>query len=326
MTPIFGHDVQRSELKEAASGARMHHGWLFTGPQGIGKASLARRFAASLLAGTSEDVADDQPTAHLMAAGSHPDYAELTRLEKDSGDLARSITVDQVRALGRLLETAPSIAARRVIIIDSADDLERGGANALLKSLEEPPKNVIFLLVSHAPSRLLPTIRSRCRVLRFSCLNEGDMRRAIRSVRSDIAERELDQLVEAGRGAPGRALALAGLGLDEISHSLERIAQAGDPDNAERLALAKALASRSAKLRFEAMLNFAPDFIAAQTRSRQGRALRVALDAWEQARDLAAAAIPLSLDPATVVFELCGHVASLAPVSEVKLGQSPTRR
>src|SRR5690606_18711357 len=104
------------------------------------------------------------------------DFALLERLEKDdkkgeAGQLARNITVEQIRGLSRLLHSAPSMGTRRIVLIDSADDLETGAANALLKNLEEPPEGAVFLLVAHRPGRLLPTIRSRCRVLRFSALN-----------------------------------------------------------------------------------------------------------------------------------------------------------
>ncbi|MEO8722791.1 MAG: AAA family ATPase [Sphingobium sp.] len=312
MTGILGHDAQRIELMEAAAGPRMHHGWILSGPKGIGKATLARAMARSLLAGESEDIADDHPVARLVAAQSHPDFVDLTRLEKDTGDLARNITVDQVRGLHRLLESAPSLSQRRIILIDSADDLERGGANALLKNLEEPPKSTIFLLVSHSPSRLLPTIRSRCRMLRFSSLDDAQMRQAIAIKQPNIAAVELDHLMTMGEGSPGRALGFVGLGIDQMTAALDRIALSGDLDNAERLALSKQLAARSAKLRFEAFLDAVPAFLARQARHRQRMALGTAIGAWEQARQLASAAIPLSLDPATVIFELCGLVAVLA--------------
>lgn len=315
MNRVFGHDAARAEMMRAATSGRLHHGWIFAGPPGIGKASLAREMALTLLAGEEKAamVADDHMATHLFQAGTHPDYAELRRLEKDSGDLARNISVDQIRGLGRLLSTAPSVSQRRVILIDSADDMERGAANALLKNLEEPPRNVIFLLVSHAPSRLLPTIRSRCRLLRLSPLGREDMEAALRQAAPELNEANLADLIRIGEGAPGKALSLSGLAIPEMLDSLNRIAATGDPDNGERIKLAKALAARNAKPRFEAFLAQVPAFIASRARGLGGPALAGAIGAWEQARDLAAGAIPLSLDPAATVFELCGHVAALAP-------------
>jgi len=318
MTPITGHDGAKGEILNAACARRLHHGWIFSGPPGIGKASLAREIALILLAGAEKTGTVDgtQSASSLFAAGTHPDYAELRRLEKDNGDLARNIAVDQVRKLGRLLSTAPSISNRRIILIDAADDMERGAANALLKSLEEPPRDTVFLLVSHAPSRLLPTIRSRCHMLRMSPLNDMDMDVALRRAAPDMDLDERTALVRIGNGSPGRALALSGLGVADMLNTLGQIARSGDPANAERIALAKALALKAARPRFEAFLEQAPSFIAAQAKGKHGPALADAIEAWEAARALAAGALPLSLDPAATVFEICSHVADLAAEEE----------
>lgn len=322
MTSLLGHDAQTRTLIDAAASGRMHHGWILSGPRGIGKGGFARALALRLLAdaagppvdGEGLDVPETHPVRRLIEASAHPDYAELFPLEKD-GVTARNISVDQVRGLHRLLQSAPSLSTRRIVVIDSADDLERGAANALLKNLEEPPPDMLFLLVSHAPGRLLPTIRSRCRTLRFDPLNDGAMRAILRGKDETLSPAEIDALIRAGEGSPGKALRYAGLNLADIESAMARIAQDGDRDNRQRLALAKALAIKSAKPRYEAFLERAPAFIAQAARNRSGSALGVALDHWEKARHLAGGAVILSLDPAAVVFELAGHVAALAPQS-----------
>ena len=325
MTSLLGQEAQARTLLEGARGGRMHHGWILAGPRGIGKGSFARAAARRLLAeaagapehepeqGAGFDLPPDNPNARLFDAGTHPDYAELQRLEKDNGDLARNISVDQVRGLQRLLGAVPSLSGRRIVVIDSADDMERSAANALLKNLEEPPTGTLFLLVAHAPARLLPTIRSRCRMLRFAGLNDDAMRVVLRRHLPDMSTDEVDTLTRAGDGSPGRALGYAGLGLSEIEAALTAIATDGDPTNARRLALAKSLSGKAARPRYEALLERAPAYLATMARQRQGSALRDALVAWEEAKHLAAGAIILSLDPASVVFDLCSHVARLAP-------------
>lgn len=318
--PVIGHDEQIATLLAAARSGRLHHGWILAGPRGIGKATFARAVAARLLAeaagiappGDTLDLPQDHPTRKLIEADAHPDYAELYCLEKESGT-ARNISVDQVRGLHRLIQSAPTFSSRRVVIIDSADDLERGAANALLKNLEEPPADMIFLLVSHAPGRLLPTIRSRCRTLHFDPLNNDDMRAVLRVVEPALAAHEVDALVRSGEGAPGRAMRYAGLDISDLEKTLHTIAADGDPDNRQRLTIAKALASKSARPRYEAFLERVPALIAEAARQRSGPALGVALEHWEQARQLATGAIILSLEPGAVVFELAGHVAALAP-------------
>lgn len=320
MTVILGHDAQADMLLAAARSGRMHHGWILAGPRGIGKASFARALAMRLLAeaagpapeGAGLAVPTDHPIRKLVEADAHPDYAELYCLEKESGT-ARNISVDQVRGLQRLIQSAPSLSSRRIVMIDSADDLERGAANALLKTLEEPPTDMLFLLVSHAPGRLLPTIRSRCRTLRFDPLGEEAMRAVLRRDQPDLPPDEIDALAALGEGAPGKALRYAGLDITDIDRMLRAIATEGDPGNRHRLILAKALSGKAARPRYEAFLERVPAFIADAARQRSGSALGIALERWEAARQLAGGAIILSLDPAAVAFELAGHVAALAP-------------
>jgi DNA polymerase III subunit delta' len=319
-----GHDAQEAALLDAVRSGRPHHAWLLTGPKGIGKASFACRVAARLLAEASAtkpadgglDLPAEHPTAKLLAARSHPDFRILERLANEkTGTLARNITVDQIRHLRALFATAPSIGDRRVIIVDTADDLEKGGANALLKSLEEPPASTIFFLVSHAPGRLLPTIRSRCRVLPFRPLDAAAMDAALIDAIPEAAKRAM--LIDAAHGVPATALAMAALDMDTVEKSLASIAETGDPTGGLRSALAQSLALKAALPRYEAFLQRAPRFIAERARVAQGASLERALDAWSAAEKLARSAIPQSLIAETVVFEMAGHVAALAPSGHV---------
>jgi DNA polymerase-3 subunit delta' len=322
VTRLVGHEEAVAEFRAGLASGRMHHAWLLAGPRGIGKASFAEAAALYLLAdaagpaftGEGLEVPDDHPIAHLIRAGSHPDLRHLQRLERpDSNQQARNITIDQIRAIASLLGNTAALSPWRTVIIDALDDLERDAANALLKMLEEPPANTLFLLVSHAPGRLLPTIRSRCRILRFVPLGQDDMARAVRTALPEADEREIAALVRAGDGAPGRALHYAGLDLAAIDVTLEGLTSHGDPTNAERVRLAKALAVKSAQPRYEAFLARVPAHLAALARKRQGPSLAAALSVWEKARDLAGGAVRLSLDPQTTVFELAGLLATLAP-------------
>jgi DNA polymerase III subunit delta' len=320
VTPLYGHDIAVAAFRDSLGSGRLHHAWLVIGAEGIGKALFADKAAVRVLAEAAGptvaapglDVPDEHRIAKLVAAGSHPDLMRLERLTKDNGaELARSITIEQVRGLARLFSTTPSLSPWRVVVIDSIDDLERNAANALLKSLEEPPANSLFLLVSHAPERLLPTIRSRCRLLRLSPLAPDAMRAALRAALPDADETEVAELAEAGQGSPGRAIAFRGLDIAGLDRAMAALAGKGDPTNAIRSALAQALSSKSAQPRYEAFLARAPSFIAGAARARSGPALAEALRLYERARDLAGGAVRLSLDPGSVVFELAGLIAGL---------------
>ncbi|HEY0131108.1 MAG TPA: DNA polymerase III subunit delta' [Allosphingosinicella sp.] len=323
MTPLFGHHSAVAAFRDALDSGRLHHAWLISGSAGVGKALFAHKAALRVLAqgqGPVEapglEVPASHPAAHLVAAGSHPDLMRLERLPRENsstGELARNINVEQVRSLQRLFNTTASLSAWRAVIVDSIDDLERNAANALLKNLEEPPPSSVFFLVSHAPERLLPTIRSRCRLLRLSRLDADAMTSALRSALPDADDKEINDLAVAGNGSPGRALAWRGLDVAGLDRAMAELIREGDPANARRSALAQSLALKSAQPRYEAFLARAPSVIAAEAKDRRGPALAQALVAWERAQGLASSARGLSLEPESVVFELAGMLASLAP-------------
>ena len=336
MTAIVGHDVQITTFITELNGTRLHHAWLLHGPEGIGKASVAHRLAKRALCdaagprggGQAFDVAPDHPIGKLVDAYSHPDLVLLERLPKDpmavrdldrrdwpeNLERARSISVDQVRGLSSVFALKPSFSARRIVIVDAIDDMERAGANALLKSLEEPPAGTIFLLVSHAPGRLLPTIRSRCRTLKFDPLDEDAMQQVILSQLPNAHEAEIAALIAAAAGSPGRALGFAGLDIAGIDAALTQLAREGDAHNAIRADLAQKLSIKSAQPRYEAFLARTPTFVANVAARRSGARLASAIAAWEAARTLCESAVRQSLDPQMTVFALAGIVAGLAPM------------
>ena len=330
MKPLFGHDAGVAAFRAGMASGRLHHAWLISGPEGVGKALFAEKAALRVLAEgagpvverSGLDVPDEHPIAKLFTAGSHPDLMRLERLPRDSGgDLARNINVDQVRGLQRLFVTTASFSPWRVVIIDAIDDMERSAANALLKNLEEPPANSLFLLVSHAPERLLPTIRSRCRQLRLSYLDDEAMTSALEAALPDADNDEIVALRQAGQGSPGRAIAFRGLQIDALDKAMRTIAEQGDPTNARRSELAQSLSLKAAQPRYEAFLARAPSLIAEKAKERRGAPLADALRLWESATGLAGSASRLSLDQQSVVFELAGMLAALAPKESSAAGK-----
>ena len=316
MTALIGHDNAWRQFSSAFAGGKLHHGWILAGPRGIGKASFALRAAAAL-------VDPEGRYASMIERGSHPDILNIKRLPKETPkedeevdpttELKRSISVDQIRSLQASLTTRPGLAEKRAVIIDAADDLERGGANALLKSLEEPPAGTYFLLVSHASDRLLPTIRSRCQMLRFEPLSDMDMVAALRDAAPDAGADDIAALVRAGKGAPGQAIDFLGLDLEKLEDTMTSIIRTGDGSNALRSGLADQLALKAAQLRYEAFLRRAPALIAENARTMEAVDVANAADAWSAASALATRAIALSLDKQSVVFQMGSLLASLQP-------------
>lgn len=154
--------------RAALNGERMHHAWMLAGPRGIGKTEFALAAAAELVGVVAPQTPDLHPDILLLRREPKDATEEKKAEEGKPFEARRNIAIAQIRAMQQRLTTRPTLGTRRAIIIDPADDLEPNAANALLKSLEEPPVGTFFLLIAHHPARLLPTIRSRCRVLRFN--------------------------------------------------------------------------------------------------------------------------------------------------------------
>ena len=318
---IVGQDRAVGQFAAAWASRKLHHAWLLAGPKGVGKASFAHAAACRVLADAAGppsglpgiDSEDEHPIVKLVEAGSHPDMRRLERLANDkTGNLNRNIKVEQIRALGEFLSLSAALSPWRVVIIDTVDDLEPSGANALLKMLEEPPPNTLFFLVSHAPGRLLPTIRSRCRRLEFQALNDDAMTSLLETRAAALSTAERQRVVAMSFGSAGRALAFAELGLAKIEDAALAILRQGDPTNARRSDLSSELGKKGAADRYAAFLDLAPSLIAREARTLEGNRRERALDAYARARELAAAAPRVSLDPAATVFQMGGILAEVA--------------
>jgi DNA polymerase-3 subunit delta' len=239
---LIGHDDSEQFLLDSFTNGRLAHAWLFCGPRGIGKATLAYRFARYVLAsGVSSGMADPNqdglfgadlepevetvglgistghPVFQRVVSGGHSDLMSIERrTDEKSGKQKAEIVVDDVRPIGQFLNLTAAEGGWRVVVLDTADDLNRNAANALLKVLEEPPARALLLLVSHNPGRLLPTIRSRCQRLNLNPLGESELQSILRRYRPDLTLDDASALSRLAEGSVGRALILAeegGVGL-----------------------------------------------------------------------------------------------------------------
>ena len=326
MTSYLGHEKPEQIFRQSLAKDMLHHAWILAGDKGLGKAGFAQQAAHFLLNSrnrpSSFSATQDDEAGHLLAAGSHPDFRLLRRGPKgdkeekkardngldslDEHDLARN------RALQPLFQNQASISEYRVVVIDAADDLERAGANAILKNLEEPAENTIFFLISHMPDRLLPTIRSRCQMLRFDPLSDDAMRMVLKNAAPKLSETDLDTLVLAGEGSPGRALQYVEVGLAELEGLAREIIKTGDRDNQLKSELSRKLSLKAATPRYRAFLERAPSLIAEQIKERPTGLSLQAIEKWREACDLASAAVPKALDNQAVIFRLGSLMGDLA--------------
>ncbi len=256
---LFGQARAEADFLDAFNGGRLHHGWLLTGPMGVGKATLAWRIARFLLSrpepggglfGDPEpphslDTPEDHPVSRRIAGLGEPRAFLLRRAwDHERKRLKTQITVDEARRLKHFFQMSSDGSGHRVAIVDCADELNPNAANALLKLLEEPPKGAVLLLVSHQPARLLPTIRSRCRVLRLGPLGADDMARGLAGAGIEMPDRA-EALAELAGGSVGQAIRIISLdGQARYGALVSLLADAPRIDRLAAIALAEQAATR----------------------------------------------------------------------------------
>lgn len=224
---LTGHEAAETAILNAITSGRLPHAWLLLGPKGVGKATLAFRFARYLLAnpeaGTDEgpglfgEAAPAEPAASLHLDPAHPvfrrtvsgGHTDLLVLDESSATGRTSqIPVEAVRGLSPFLHQTAGEGGRRIVVVDALDEINPSGANALLKLLEEPPAGAVLILVAHSLARVLPTIRSRCRLLRMPPLSPADVQTVLEQQATEAAAGDLAQAAAFSQGSPGQALAL----------------------------------------------------------------------------------------------------------------------
>ena len=259
---LIGHGAAELLLCETQRAGRLPHAILIGGPRGIGKATLGFRFARWLLAGGAPppslfgdgDAAQDlfldpeHPVYRRVASGGHADLMTIERgWDKSRKKLRGEIIVDDVREIAHFLHLTSAEGGWRIVVIDGADEMNRSAANALLKILEEPPRGALLLLVCHAPGKLLPTIRSRCRRLTLQPLAEAEVRGLIATHLPDLAEADAAALARLSDGSIGRALDLGKAGGLELYRGMLRVLmQLPNPDAAALHQFAEGLARADA--------------------------------------------------------------------------------
>ena len=285
---LDGMEAPEAAFLQALERGRLHHAWLLVGPQGVGKATFAFRAARRLLGARPEPsngllgAGPDDPVVRQIIARAHPDLMVIERVGED-GKMRRQIPVDEARKLPEFFSKSPGEASYRVAIIDAADDLNQQGANAVLKTLEEPPERGVLFLVSHQPGALLPTIRSRCRRLVFTPPPETDAARMVAEM-AGVNDEQALRLVRMGRGAPGRALRLHEAGALAIDDAARAIVT-GLPriDYGAMLSLTDGFRGAEGTERFRILIERLSDRIHALAAHRALEGTTAGLEGWGEA-------------------------------------------
>jgi DNA polymerase-3 subunit delta' len=316
---LLGAARAEQAFVDAMARGRLHHAWLLAGPAGVGKATFAYRAARRLLGAAPAPAhgllgaSPDDHVSRLIVSRAHPDLLVLQR-DPEDGKSRKQIPVEEARGLPEFFAKTPAIAPWRVAIVDTADDLNPSGANAVLKTLEEPPERGIIFLISHRPGALLPTLRSRCRMLRLAPPGEAETAAWLED-KAAIGAEEARRLSAMAGGAPGRAWRLAGLdalAADEAAGEI--LASLPRPDPAAMLALAEGFRGAEGAERFALLFERLADKVHAMAAGRALAGEGDGLDGWaetyETLIDLPRAAEAVNLDRADVFYTALARLAA----------------
>lgn len=325
-TVLFGHGEAERALLEAYQSTRMPHAWLIGGPPGIGKATLAYRLArfvlahpdpasAAVQAATSLMVEPDDPVARRIAAQAQADLLVLERVvNEQTGKLYTVIRVDDVRRSVGFFGSTAGEGGWRIAIVDAVDDLQREGANALLKVLEEPPQRTLLLLSSHSPGRELATIRSRCRRLLLRPLDVDNVERAVLAATGRDAGDDVTQAAAAAEGSVGRALRLLdGPALALRQRVLDLFAQLPHPDPRALHALGDAVSGTEPQT-LATFMDMVNGWLAGRldpARQSAAHMAKAAL-AWDKVNRAARDVETYNLERKPLVFSVFGWLAEAA--------------
>lgn len=346
---LIGQSKAEAAFLTAFNGKHLHHGWLITGPRGVGKATLAWKIARFLLATPdsdggmfaapapeSLDIPDSHPVAHRLAALTESRLFLLRRpYDEKAARLKHDITVDEVRKMKSFFALSAADGGRRVAIIDSIDEMNPSAANALLKLLEEPPARVTILMISHQPAKLLPTIRSRCRELRLGALSPDDLSDALTQAGGETRPEDRIALAELAGGSVGEAFRMTNLdGLRLYDSMVSLFATLPRLDRPRALTMAEKTAGKGAEPQFDLTVTLLDLFLARLARAGTLQQLppeaargegdliaRLSPTPWH-ARDWADAAQHLglrarkgravNLDPAALLMDMLLHINETA--------------
>ena len=276
-TRLFGHAEAEEFLARSYKSGKGHHAVLIEGPEGIGKATLAFRFANHILRHPDplsapdaiEDPDPEHPISRQIASGASHNLLHLSRpVDDKTGRVKQAITVDEVRKAGHFFSQTSGTGNWRIVIIDPADDLNRNAANAILKILEEPPKRAMFLVLSHAPGKLLPTIRSRCLPLRLHELSPHAMDQALGQLGLAIPPEKREAVLALAKGSVARALKLVNYGGADILEAFEQmVASQGPAQRRMMFKIADALSGKDSDVAFGFFIEHLGDHLAETARS-----------------------------------------------------------
>lgn len=333
---LAGQDAAVGQFMKNLADGRVHHAWILTGAKGIGKASFAYQAAGFLLhhknpvAAANDantlDIPADSESRQLIMNNAHPDLMVITRpYDEKKNKFKTAISIDDIRKIRHFFQRTAGMGGWRVCIVDCADEMTISAANALLKSLEEPPTNALFFIIAHHPGKLLPTILSRCTQLPLKPVETETVNRLLVAEKPELDSNAAAAISYLGNGSIGRALEIADQdGLDVYREMIDLLAQAPALDIAALHQFANRVANRKNEAQFENFFIFLTEWLHRMVRdSAAGQATPVLfegegqamtgllansrledwVEVWEKVTALCSSAKALNLDRKQTVIE-----------------------
>lgn len=324
---LHGHQVEKMQLLDAYASGKLHHAWLIAGQKGIGKATFAFDVARELFMQSGGET--PERVTQMVATGAHPNLKVIRRaFNHKTGKFAANTGVDVVREAMRFFQTTAATKGMRVCIVDSIDDLNTNAANALLKTLEEPPTNALFLLICNQLGKTLPTIRSRCRLLRLGVLGDTEVANIVTQIVGPDAQTQLPAVLEIARGRPRKAIeaifASADPTLRDLGTWLLNPANSGD---AKILQLGAAIAQSKDDALWPMALEMVENAIAWRIKhlamtDRQNPALANAFSVWEKTGELLRDQAVFNLDKKQTIIMILDAIHNLDRIAPINVEPS----
>lgn len=317
---LIGHDEALRQAAEAFASGRMHHAWLIVGIEGIGKMTLATHIAHHVLsngAGKAGVVNAQDRVAKLIAAEAHPDMLTIRRATDDkTGEMRKVIIVDDARKIDAFLRMTATHGGWRVVIVDEAHALNRNAQNAILKILEEPPPQALILMTATTPGALLPTIRSRCRIVHLAPLDEAHMKTVLARAQPDLSGEALERLIALSGGSAGFALKIVRTQTLTLYDELLEIIASPAPDIARLHKLVDQISRKADAEGFEVVTTLLVEHLRQSVRAeavagQRGGALDHKLRVWDKVRATFALADSANLDRKLAFINAVGEISAM---------------
>ncbi|MCZ4273093.1 DNA polymerase III subunit delta' [Maritalea porphyrae] len=324
---LFGHSDGQRQLLEAYQGGKLHHAWLIAGQKGIGKATFAFDIARKLFSLSGNET--EQRVAEMVATGGHPNLKVIRRaFNHKTGKYAANTGVDVVRDAMRFFQTSAATKGLRICIVDSIDDLNANAANALLKTLEEPPANALFLLICNQLGKTLPTIRSRCRLLRLGVLMDQDVSAVVGQIAGPDAQAQLPSILEIARGRPRKALEAVMASSDPTLQALGNwLAQPNLSNDAQLMQLGASIAQSKDEAIWPMALEMLENAIAWRIKhlaltDKNNPALAKAMSVWEKTGEQLRDQAVYNLDKKQTIIMILDAICELDRVAPINFEPS----